>query len=152
MRVYELRRLGCLLVACLVAAALAAGCGGDKDSKKSGGSSRSLTGGNVFGGGGDCKDADAALTKAARDHPAPLKVGPGEGDAKRITVEVCRTTDSDATAIVTAYGLRDDSIRDVRHELRLIKSGGLWQVTDDQDSHRCQKGRGPQQFTGYGCQ
>ena len=146
-----LRRLGCPLVACLATVALAAGCGGgDGDSKRSSGGSSA--GGNVFGGGGDCQDADAALTKAARDHVTPLQVGAGENDAERITVEVCRTSDADATAIVTVYGLRDDSIRDVRHEIRLIKTGGLWQVTDDQDSRRCQKGRGQQQFTGSSCQ
>ncbi len=143
-------RRSSLLLACLAAAALAGGCGDDDEQKSSGGSSGP---GNVFGGGGDCKDIDAALQKAAREHPGPLKVATdgGEGDVDRITVDICRTSDDNATAVVTVFGMRDDSIRDVRHEIRLIKSGGIWQVTDDQDSRRCQKGHGQQTFGGTSC-
>ena len=141
-----------IVVLCLLSSALAAGCGGD-DSKQSGG-------GGAGGGGKDCKDADKALTDAARAHIGPLKVatdgGEGaegaDGTVDRITLDVCRTTDEDATAVVIVYGMRDDSIRDVRHQLRLIKVGGLWQVTNDLDTRRCQKGRGPQDFTGEYCQ
>lgn len=142
-------RGGCLLLACLASAALAAGCGDDEAKK----GSSSDGGGNVFGGGGDCKEADAALQKAARDHVGPLKLASGgaEGDAERITVELCRTSEDDATGIVTVFGMRDDSIRDVRHEIRLIKSGGIWQVTDDQDTRRCQPGHGQQHFAGSIC-
>jgi hypothetical protein len=135
------------LVALLVAGALVgAGCGGsDGKSGSSGSGGGNGERGNVFGGGGDCKGADDALRKAARDHVAGV-------DADSITVDVCRKDDEDALATVTVNGLRDDSVRDVRHELRLIKVGGLWQVTDDQDSRRCQKGRGHQEFSGEICQ
>jgi len=128
----------------LVSAALGAGCG--DDSGQSGGADGS-------GGGGDCKDAGKALTDAAAAHVGDLKLASGgdEGDAERLTVDVCRTTDQDAKATVIVYGLRDDSIRDVRHQLRLIKTGGLWQVTDDLDTRRCQKGRGQQDFSGGIC-
>jgi len=140
-----------IVVLCLLSSALAAGCGGD-ESKQSGGGGA--------GGSEDCKDADKALTDAARAHIGPLKVatdgGEGaegaEGTVDRITLDVCRTTAEDATAVVIVYGMRDDSIRDVRHQLRLIKVGGLWQVTNDLDTRRCQTGRGPQDFTGEYCQ
>jgi len=134
-------RRGCrVIVPCLLSAALAGGCGGDSES-------------GAGGGGADCKDADKALTAAARGHAGNLEVAAAgrEGDAQRISVDVCRTTDEDATAVVIVYGLRDDAIRDVRHRLRLIKVGGLWQVTDDLDSRRCRQGRGPQQFSGDVC-
>ncbi|MGH2841761.1 MAG: hypothetical protein ACRDKY_13150 [Solirubrobacteraceae bacterium] len=152
-------RFGSLLVAFLAVVALAAGCGGDDDSKTSGSSSGTSGGDNVFAGEGKCKgDVEAGLEKAAREHPGPLKVaedGGGEGEAgsvDRIDVDICQTDDENATAVVVVYGLRDDSVRDVRHEMRLIKSGGIWQVTDDQDSRRCQKGRGQQTFEGTNCQ
>ena len=146
-----MRRGRGLLMLCLLSAAPVAGCGGDD---------RKQSGGGGAGGGGDCKDADTALTAAARGHVGPLKVATdgakgaegAEGQVDRITVDVCRTTDEDATATVIVYGMRDDSIRDVRHQLRLIKVGGLWQVTNDLDTRRCQKGRGPQAFTGEYCQ
>lgn len=146
-------RFGALLTAVLAATVLAAGCGGD-DSKKSSGGSSGGQSDSDFGGGGDCQDADDALQKAARDHVGPLtvKAGGGEGTVDRITVEVCRTTEENATATVTVYGMSDDSVRDVRHDIRLIKTGGLWQVTDDQDTTRCQPGRGPQEFSGTLCE
>jgi len=155
----RLRRAGSLFVVCLVAAAVAGGCGGDDDKSSGGpggGETSSDNPGNVFGKGGDCKDSDAGLEKAARDHVASFKVAedgaPEGGSADRISVDICRTTDDEAIATVTVFGLRDDSIRDVKHEMRLIKSGGIWQVTDDQDSQRCQAGRGQQEFSGSRCQ
>jgi hypothetical protein len=141
------------LVLLALSAALAGCGGGDDDSSKTSGSGN----GGEGGGGADCKDADQALTDAARLHVANLKVaedggeGEGEGVGDRITVNVCRTTEEDATAEVVVYGMRDDSVRDVRHRLRLIKVGGLWQVTDDVDATRCQPGRGHQDFSGDTC-
>jgi len=143
-------RAGGLLAALLVTAALSAGCGGDDDKGSSGGGGdgQADSGDSVFGGSKDCKDADDTLKKVAREHVAPLT----EEDVDKIEVEVCRTTDENATAKITVYGLQDDSIRDVRHDIRLIKTGGLWQVTDDFDTRRCQSGRGPQEFSGTFCQ
>jgi hypothetical protein len=137
-------------VACLALAALVAGCGGDHK-KSSAGASGGANRGNVFGGGGDCKDADAALKKAAADHVIPVTVGRGKGQAAKITVDVCRTTDENATATVEVFGLNDPRVRDVHHEIRLVKTGGLWQVTDDADTRRCQPGHGSQQFAGSVC-
>lgn len=143
-------RAGSLLAALLAAAAIGAGCGGD-DSKPSGASSGDSGGGNVFAGKGDCKDADDVLKKAAGDHIIPVKVGAGTGNADKVTVDVCRTNDENATAVVVVYGLHDPRVKDVRHEIRLIKTGGLWQVTDDADTRRCQPGHGSQQFAGSVC-
>ena len=140
-----------LLVLCLLIALLGAGCGGDDD--KSSGSSGEASG--EASGGGDCLQADEDLTKAARDHVGPLKVATGggeEGSVDRISVDVCKKSDEEATAVVIVYGMRDDSIRDVRHEVGLIKVGPLWQVNNDLDTRRCQKGRGQQDFSGDICQ
>ncbi|CAN5526976.1 hypothetical protein BH20ACT17_BH20ACT17_08820 [soil metagenome] len=137
-----LRHARWVLVLFAVSAVLAAGCGGD-DSKQSGGAASEAAGGK------DCKDADKPLTDAARGHVAPLKVGT---DIDRVTVDVCRTSDEEATAVVIAYGMRDDSTRDIRHQMKLIKVGGLWQVTDDIDSRRCQPGHGAQEFSDQYCQ
>ena len=144
-----------LLVLCLLIALLGAGCGGDDDksSGASGGASGEASG--EASGGGDCLEADEDLSKAARDHVGPLKVatdGGEEGGVDRISVDVCRKSDEEATAVVIVYGMRDDSIRDVRHEVGLIKVGPLWQVNNDLDTRRCQKGRGQQDFSGDICQ
>lgn len=145
-------RAGSLLAVLLAAAAIGAGCGGG-DSKSSGGSSGDSGGGggNVFAGKGDCKDADDVLKKAARDHIIPVKVAAGAGNADKVTVDVCRTDDENATAVVVVNGLHDPRVKDVRHEIRLVKTGGLWQVTDDADTRRCQPGHGSQQFAGSVC-
>jgi hypothetical protein len=48
-------------------------------------------------------------------------------------------------------GLHDPLIKDVRHEIRLIKSGGIWQVVDDADTRICQPGHGSQTYSGGIC-
>jgi hypothetical protein len=145
-------RAGSLLAMFLAAVVLGAGCGGDdSDSGSSGGSAGDSGGGNVFAGKGDCKDADDVLKKAAADHVIPVKVGSGKGNADKISTEVCRTDDENATAVVVVTGLHDPRVKDVRHEIRLIKTGGLWQVTDDADTRRCQPGHGSQEFAGSVC-
>lgn len=140
-----------ILALLALAAALVGGCGGDDSGrgKQAGGG-----GGAAGGGGGNCQDADKALTDAARGHVGPLKVakdGVG-GDVDRITLDVCRTTDENASAEVVVYGMRDKAIRDVRHRILLIKVGGLWQVTDDVDARRCQQGHGHQEYSGDLCE
>jgi hypothetical protein len=150
--VSDLRVTAALLVACLAVAMFVAGCGGsDSKGSSSGGSGGGGDGKSVFGGGGDCKDADDALKKAAGDHVIPVKVGSGKGNADKITVDVCRTDDDDATATVVVYGLHDPLIKDVRHDIGLVRTGGLWQVTNDSDTRRCQPGHGAQEFEGSIC-
>jgi len=144
-------RHGRWILVLLALAVFVAGCGGDSG----GGGSGSGGGGGAAGaGGGDCKSADRAVIAAARGHVGPLTVakdGVG-GDVDRITVDVCRTTDENASAEVVVYGMHDKSIRDVRHRILLIKVGGLWQVTDDIDARRCQQSHGHQEYSGDLCE
>ena len=52
---------------------------------------------------------------------------------------------------MTVLGLRDDSIRDVRHVMVLEKRDGNWVIVRDGDSYRCQQGRGQQDFEPKRC-
>jgi hypothetical protein len=75
-----------------------------------------------------------------------------EGDADRVEVIVCKTSDTRATATVTVFGQRDDSVRDTRHELvldKLVVDG--WVVSNDVTTYRCQPGRGHQDFSSELC-
>jgi hypothetical protein len=126
-----------LLTGCLLAAVAAAGCGGDDDKQ-------ARTG---------CRSADAGLEAAARKHVDTIVVGAKavESDADRVTVDACRTSDEDATATVTVYGVRDDSVRDQRHRLTLERKDGSWAIVRDLDTQRCRKGRGHQDFSSVRC-
>jgi hypothetical protein len=128
---------GSLLTACLLLAGLAlSACGGDD--KKTSKACRPGT--------------DAALEQAAREHTDKIIVGLKEvGDADKITVDACKTADDEATATVTAEGLRDDSIRDQRHTMTLKKRNGKWAIVQDHDTVRCRKGRGHQDFSSLQC-
>jgi hypothetical protein len=101
------------------------------------------------GSGVSCRPPEPELHNAARSVVGDITVAkPGiEGDADRVEVIVCKTTDSRATATVTVYGQRDDSVRDTRHELvldKLVARG--WVVSSDVATYRCQPGRGHQDF------
>jgi hypothetical protein len=124
-----------LLTGCLLAVLAAAGCGGDDDQAK------------------DCRPGDAALEAAARDHVDTIVIAGKavEGDADRVTVDVCRTSDEEATATVTVLGVRDDSVRDQRHQLTLERRDGRWAIVRDLDTQRCRKGRGHQDFSSLRC-
>ncbi|MGH2919271.1 MAG: hypothetical protein ACRDLS_11850 [Solirubrobacteraceae bacterium] len=99
-----------------------------------------------------CLRADPSIEAAARAHVRDVTIGPEERfDAERLDVDVCRTGDAQASATVTIYGLRDDSIRDVRHGLTLVPERGFWQVAVDVETRRCRPGRGPQEFTTDRC-
>ncbi len=102
--------------------------------------------------------SDGALMAAARQHVRNIDVsGDGtpanseEGQADRVEVDVCRSSDEDGRATVTVLGLRDDSIRDVRHVMVLEKRDGTWVIVRDGDSYRCQQGRGQQDFEPKRC-
>ena len=124
------------LIACLLATVVLGACGGDdKQASK------------------DCiAGSDAALEAAARAHVDKIVIGTKEvGDADKIAVDTCRTSDTEATATVTVEGIRDDSVRDQRHQLTLEKKSGTWTIIRDLDSQRCQKGRGHQDFSSIQC-
>jgi|GEM_PF-3593991 len=125
-----------ILTAGVLAALAVASCGGD-DKKVS----------------TTCQPgSDAALEAAARSHVKTIIVGIKEvGEADEITVDTCRTSDEDATATVTVKGIRDDSVRDQRHQMTLAKRNGRWAIVRDLDTLRCREGRGHQDFSSLQC-
>ena len=97
----------------------------------------------------DCKvppDRDLLLAIKAHAGKVQLPSESEEGNAARLTITACQTSDTKATATLTVFGLRDDSVRDRRHEMTLRKRGGGWKITKDADTRRCQRGRGSQEF------
>lgn len=128
-----MRPLVLLPAACLLAAVLA-GCGA--------------------GATTNCKvPPDRALLLAVREHAASVMVTSTErrGNAGRLTITACQTSDTEATATLTVFGLRDDSTRDIRHGMKLERRAGKWTVIGDSHSRRCQEGRGAQEFSGARC-
>ena len=98
-------------------------------------------------------DDDPALKAAARDHARVIVVGAKvvKAEADRIGVDICQTSDENATATVTVFGIRDDSVRDQRHQLTLERKSARWVVVRDLDTQRCRKGRGHQDFSSLKC-
>jgi hypothetical protein len=100
--------------------------------------------------GAACLASDAELEQAARAVAGNVTLpSPGvEGDVDEVKVEICRTTETAATATVTLLGHRDDSVQDSRHALTLEKQAGTgWVVTKDVTTYRCRPGRGQQEFS-----
>lgn len=60
----------------------------------------------------------------------------------RVEVRVLSETDYEATALVTAFGLRDDSVRDERLRLTVVPAGGSWELVGAARQVRCWPGRG----------
>ena len=100
-----------------------------------------------------CLSDDPGLTAVARDHADVVVVGRKvvNGEADRVVVDTCRTSDENATATVTVYGIRDDSVRDQRHRMTLERKGARWVVVRDYDTQRCRKGHGHQDFSSLKC-
>jgi hypothetical protein len=100
-----------------------------------------------------CLSDDPALEAAARDHAKVIVVGSKvvKSEADRVQVDTCRTSDENATATVTVFGIRDDSIRDQRHQMTLERRNARWIVVRDNDTQRCRKGRGHQDFSSLKC-
>ena len=102
----------------------------------------------------NCKvPPDRALLLAVREHAASVMVTSTKrrGNAGRLTITACQTSDTEATATLTVFGLRDDSTRDIRHGMKLERRAGKWTVIGDSHSRRCQEGRGAQVFSGARC-
>ncbi|MEA2155948.1 MAG: hypothetical protein QOE11_2088 [Solirubrobacteraceae bacterium] len=124
-----------LLAVCLCCAVAFAACG--SDDKKS---TKCLS------------TSDKAVDSAARKHVETIVVGTkAVGDADKITVDTCRTSDSDATATVTVFGVRDKRIEDQRHQLTLELKNANWVIARDLDSQRCRKGHGHRDFSSLVC-
>ena len=120
--------------ACLLVAAVAAGCGSGVTT--------------------NCKTpTDRALLLAVRAHAGVIKLpnGPDKGNAARLTISACQTSRTEGTATLTVFGLRDKSTLDIRHGVKLAFKNGKWNVTGDAHTRRCQPGRGAQEFTSAPC-
>lgn len=87
-----------------------------------------------------CGAASKSLTKVVKRHARSAEV------AKR-QQKICRSSSRRATATVTLTGLADDSVAAERHRLRLVQRKGKWVVVRDRHEHKCQKGRGHQDFS-----
>ena len=74
-----------------------------------------------------------------------------DGEADRVTVEVLSQTTYEAAALVTALGLRDDSIRDERLRLVYAPYGGTWELVGAGRQVRCQPGRGHADWSADAC-
>jgi hypothetical protein len=126
-----------LLAGLLLAGVVLGACGNDDDNAQA-----------------TCQSGDdPALEAVAREHANVIIVGAKvvKADADRVEVETCRTSDEDATATVTVFGIRDDSVRDQRHQLTLERRNARWVVVRDLDTQRCRKGRGHQDFSSLKC-
>jgi hypothetical protein len=102
----------------------------------------------------NCKvPPDRALLLAVRAHAGPITLpnGPDKGNASRLTISACQTSATEATATLTVFGLSDESVRDIRHGVKLEQRGGKWDVTGDAHTQRCQPGHGSQEFSNSKC-
>jgi len=123
-----------IVPACLLAGVVAAGCGS--------------------GATTNCRTpSDRELLVAVRAHAGSIKLpnGPDKGNAARLTITACQTSDSEATATMTVFGLKDPSTLDIRHGMRLEFKNARWIVSGDSHTRRCQPGRGSQEFSSARC-
>ena len=72
-------------------------------------------------------------------------------DAGRVTVDVLSESGYEATALVTLYDLRDDSVRDERLLLTYTPVGASWELVDAGRQVRCQPGRGHAGWSAAAC-
>jgi hypothetical protein len=102
----------------------------------------------------NCKaPPDRPLLLAVKAHAGPVKLPSSTepGNAGRLTISACQTSDTEATATLTVFSLSDPSTRDIRHGMTLERRGTDWIVTADAHSRRCQKGHGSQEFSSAKC-
>jgi hypothetical protein len=101
----------------------------------------------------NCKaPPDRALLLAVRAHAAQIKPGSGtSSNAGRLTITACQTSDSEATATMTIFSLKDPRTRDIRHGMTLKRKGTNWVITKDAHTRRCQKGPGSEEFSSAKC-
>jgi len=127
---------GTLLAACLVAGVALSACGGSHDNTNK----------------ACLKGSDDALTAAARAHVDVIIVGVKKiGQADKVDVDTCKLSDDKATAVVTVKGIRDKTVQDQRHEMKLEKHNDKWAIVQDNDTLRCRKGHGHRNFSTLQC-
>jgi hypothetical protein len=124
-----------LAAACLLATAVA-GCGS--------------------GATTNCKvPPDRALLLAVRAHAGPivLPTAKRRGNAGRLTITACQTSDTEATATLTVFSLSrsESKTRDIRHGMKLERRGAKWTVIGDAHSRRCHGARSTQEFASAPC-
>ncbi len=73
-------------------------------------------------------------------------------DADRVEVEILSETSYEAVALVTATGLRDDSVRDERIRATYSPYGATWELVAAGRQTRCQPGRGHADWSDGLCQ
>ena len=104
---------------------------------------------------GDFAPADDVLERAnaasTPDLAADAIARRYQDDAGRVTVDVLDESSYEATALVTLYDLRDDSVRDERLLLTYTPVGGTWELVDAGRQVRCQRGRGHQDWSAAFC-
>jgi len=99
-----------------------------------------------------CLSPDKTIDSAAAKHVDKIVVGVKDvGDADKVEVTSCRTSDEDATATVTVRGVRDALVKDQRHKLTLKRKNNNWVLTQDLDTQRCREGHGHQNFSSLQC-
>lgn len=102
----------------------------------------------------NCKvPPDRPLLLAIRAHAGPIVLPTAEkrGNAGRLTITACQTSETEATATLTVFSLSGKSTRDIRHGMKLERSAGRWTVIGDSHSRRCYEGRGAQEFSSAPC-
>lgn len=102
----------------------------------------------------NCKaPPDRALLLAVRAHAGPVVLPTEErrGNAGRLTITACQTSDTEATATLTVFSLSDKQTRDIRHGVKLERRGAKWVITGDGHSRRCQGARSTQEFSSTPC-
>ncbi|PAP75180.1 hypothetical protein [Rubrivirga marina] len=72
-------------------------------------------------------------------------------DADEVRIEALEETSYEATVLVTALGLRDDSVRDERLRLTYAPYGPTWELVAAGRQTRCQPGRGHQDWSDGRC-
>ncbi len=72
-------------------------------------------------------------------------------DADEVNVTPLAETSYEATVLVTALGLRDDSVRDERLRLTYAPYGPTWELVAAGRQTRCQPGRGHQDWSDGRC-
>jgi hypothetical protein len=102
----------------------------------------------------NCKvPPDRPLLVAVRAHAGKVVLPTEEkrGNAGRLTITACQTSDTEATATLTVFSLSNKSTRDIRHGMKLRRRVGQWEVIGDGHSRRCYQGHGSQEFSSAPC-
>jgi hypothetical protein len=100
----------------------------------------------------NCRTPDDALLRAVRAHAAKIKPGSGTtNNAGRLTISACQTSDTEATATMTIFSLKDKRTRDIRHGMTLKRKGPTWIITKDAHTRRCKTGPRSDEFSSAKC-